>query len=171
MGHKTCPICLGEKSAGDNTCMICYDSLKCINRTLWRIAIHGHDWDKNHARSLEDNGITFNKDNWTEHWDVVRRRLEEGTETRRVLWHTGRIYDIKEIDGVHIKVWVSKEHPTLGAATVSYLDYEMWHFTEPTAKPAQATDDRYPHTCEYCGSPSFNGITIDCTGCNGRGGY
>lgn len=161
---KICPICLVE--TGNNYFYTC---CKCREIYLWD-EITDCIADNNY--SFSDKGIIFTNDNWDQHWDVVRRRVEEGTETRKVKTSDG-VFSIDTQFGVDKKRGTIRIVDSKNVGSYVFLRDigVIWNFTEPTATPESTTadDNRYPDTCPFCGSPAYQTLTgYDCTGCSGR---
>jgi len=164
---KKCPVCLRDEIKP--TSAMCVDCSNSMTEDWFFLFVSNMCIGMENTCGIRFAGHTFDHTNWQEHPAVVKRRVECGTETRMVEY-----FGFREIEGV-----VIDDVPGIKAAGLwcPYVLYGQWQFTKPqihtqtSTEATQATEDRYPHTCPYCGSPAFEGLTIDCTGCNGKGGY
>ena len=164
--NKTCPVCLCEFTSNDVRAFEC-DNCCDVPNLIWELAFDsikspGHGW------SFVKYGVQFGEDNWQDHPVVVKRRVDEGTETRMVVSNVYcDSFEPATVDGDEI--WSSKKDDVQKG--VSYKNYKKhWHFTKPQNRPQTTTieENRYPDTCPYCGSPAFEGLVWDCSKCDGR---
>ena len=150
MAKPICLMCFGknkEKSYSAYFCLLC---AKTVDHSICLVS-------KGKLSATTINGITFDASNWDQHWDVVKRRLEEGTETRLVKAiirekpHKIEAVDTGEIPGIAIDgLWCPYSQLALG----------NWHFVDsPQQEKAETTTLDLPHNCKSCSNPMYIGLS------------
>ena len=93
LGGTFCPICLRtNKWIYSYTCVDCHAEMHTNKGTnkLWKLACRSVYKGLAEGYGFVESGITFDEINWDQHWEIVKRRLDAGTETRLIECEYGK---------------------------------------------------------------------------------
>lgn len=155
MMNKTCHFCLAEKDIYGYHCYLAI----CIECTDIDVSVR--DIASGKSGRLFFHGVEFGKDNWEDHWEVVYRRIKQGTERRYI---KGLNFDSVPIEDI-----VIGQVPGVFVESLwcPYSMYETgdWWFEHPKSSSIAKTKGNTNHSCQ-CGQMLFIGIFgVTCDKC------
>lgn len=164
MAKAICSVCLkNEIGIGDIICNTCHEDLldkpHGILKHIYNFLVIG-----DRTSSARCNGIKFDASNWDQHWDVVKRRLEEGTEDRFVVYKflDSSSSDLMKPVRVNSLYLYCEESGKTELTAVSFHEMgKHWHFVDRPKSIGfliELKKDDNNHTCR-CGHRMYIGLS------------